>query len=630
MAAADLHLCVDVTAGWATAVYHHAGATHPVYFNGQARLPTGVLPAPGTAALLTGTDALTAGNLDPDAYHSDPMARLHTGVSTDIDPVAAVAAVLGHIATHVANLAGAPIAQLTVVTAYGWGHRARQRLLQAAAAADLPEPHVVAAATAAACRAVPATTGFAIVATADLDLTVLDIGDGYQQVAYTVIADPAAPGIDDALLAAVAARVPGLDRAPAGWQTRREVHQARTALAGQPRTSLLLPHPHPAVVVDRGDLATAAAPHLARVAETVKQVLADADLDAGDVTAVVMPGNDAVLPELAGALTATGLPEPTLLPDPHALAHGALRVTQPIGSAPARGDTAATARLPRTRLTVVNLARIAVLAAASVALLLQTITTADLWRLGGSVYDARVAVENLGLAAALAVLTAWTAAQLVPTTWLTSAQAGNDTSTGVLLRRGYLGAATLGLAVAGLWGLGARVGVGVPGDSYLQVALMCALPIAACAAVIAVIAPRIPRPLLPGWLERASPPVVAVALAAAGVYLERAALTLTFPVDVIGMTGLVQAGGAALLGIATALTVTRQPLLRAVTGFILAIGYALVSTAATVHYTTAAYIVVLAWWALTTAAVTVSAATPQISASVKRWTGLRGPGPDAP
>jgi hypothetical protein len=623
MTAMDLHLSVDINAGWVTAVYEHGGTTHPIYFDGQARLPCGVVADPAGGTLLTGTAALTAGHLDPDAYQADPMALLRTGASATIDPVTAVAAVLGHVANHAANLAGAPIARLTIVTAHGWGHRARQRLLQAAATAGLPEPYVVTAATAAARSTVAATTGFAIVATAELELTVLNLGDGCRQVAYSVIRDLDAPGINEALLAAVAARVPGLDHAPTGWQTVREVRQARTALAGQPRTSLLLPHPHPAAVVDHADVVTAAAPHLARVGETVKQALADADLDATDVTAVVMPGQDVVLPELAAALTAAGLPEPAALPDPHAVAHGALRVTQPVAGAPVRGDTAATTRLPRTRLTLANLTRVAVLATASFALLAQTITTADLWKYGGSVYDARVAVENLGLAAALAVLTAWTAAHLAPTTWLTSAHADDDVPTGALLRRGYLGAATLGLAVAGLWGLGARVGVGVPGDSYLQVALMCAIPVALCAGVIAVIAPRIPQGLLPGWLRRASPPVVAIALAAAGVYLERAALTLTFPVDVVGMPGLAQAGGAVLLGIATAMTVTRQPLLRVLTGFILGIGYAMVSTAATVHYTTAAYIVVLAWWALTTTAVTVSAATPQIAALLKRWTGQR-------
>ncbi|MFC4063684.1 Hsp70 family protein [Actinoplanes subglobosus] len=609
MPATDLHLAVEIASWWTTAVYEQGGVTHPVYFAGQARMPSGVIAEPGTGSLLTGTAALAAAMAGTDEYRPDPMGLAHNG--TD---VTAVAAVLAHVATHASALAGTPVTALTVVTATGWGHRARQRLQQAANQVGLPVPGIVTAA--AALSAGTATTGrFVLVATTAPDLAILDLDDGYQQVAHTDIVDPDHPDIDTALLARLA------DPPPTGWPVLREVRQARTVLAGQPRASLLLPQPHPAAVLERDDVSAAAAPHLARVPEAVKQALADADLDTADVTTVIVTGGDAVVPELGAALTAAGLPAPVVVDEPHAVARGALRITQPLaGATPPAGGTVATGRLPRTRITLTNLARVAVLAAASVAVLLQTITTADVGKLGGDIIGVLLPVENVGLAAALAVLTAWTAAQLVPTTWLTAAHADDDVTTGALLRRGYLGAAALGLAVAGLWGLGVGVGVGFDDPAYLKTALTCAIPLAACAAIIALVAPRIPQDGIVAWLGRANPPVTAIALAALGVYLQRAAFTNTFPADLLPAHGLAQIVGAVLLGIATALTATRQPLLRVITAVILGGGYALVSSVTTIAYLTWAYIAVLLWWAATTTLATVTAATPQARTWLKRLT----------
>jgi hypothetical protein len=608
MPATDLHLAVEIAPWWTTAVYEHAGTVHPVYFAGHARLPSGVIVHPD-GPLLTGTAALAAGILDTDNYRPDPMTLAHTGTDTT-----AVAAVLAHVATHASGLAGTPVTALTVVTATVWGHRARQRLQQAANQVGLPVPGIVTAA--AALSAGTATAGrFTLVATAAPDLTILDLDDGYQQVAHAGIHDPGHPDIDTALLARLA------DPPPTGWPVHREIQLARTVLAGQPRASLLLPHPQPAAILERADVSTAAAPHLARIPEAVKQALTDADLDTADVTTVILAGDDAILPELGAALTAAGLPAPVVVDDPHAVARGALRITQPTTTAtPPAGGTAASGRLPRTRITLTNLARVAILAAASVAVLLQTITTADIGRLGGDITGVLLPVENIGLAAALAVLTAWTAAQLVPTTWLTSAHADDDITTGALLRRGYLGAAALGLAVAGLWGLGVGVGVDFNDPAYLKTALTCAIPLAACAALIALIAPRIPHDTVAVWLGRANPPVLAIALAAAGAFLQRAAFTYTFPADLTPAPGPLQITGAVLLGIATALTATRQPLLRLITAVILGSGYALVSSVHTIEYLTWAYIAVLLWWAATTTIGTITAATPQAGAWIKRLT----------
>ncbi|WP_229075200.1 hypothetical protein [Actinoplanes sp. DH11] len=588
------HLAVDIAAWWTSAVYETGGGVHPVIFDGQPRLPSGVRLDPPSV----GVAALAAGMTDPDGYLPDPMAALHAGGGQDA--VAAVSAVLCHVAVVAAAQSGTAITALTVVTAQGWGHRARQRLQQAATLAGLPEPNLVTAAAAAA-AGVDGPGRFVVVGTARPHLAVLDVANGYQQLAAAVVLNPDAPAVDDALTPAAVA---GGD-----WRLAREVDQARANLAVHPRASLLLPEPHPPAVLSRDDVTAAAAPHLDGLKEHVEQLLADADLDAGDISTVVLVGDDPVVGALEAGLGGAGLPAATTLRDPHAIPRGALRITQPLVGGAAQ-QTAATVRLPRTRLTLANLMRIAVLAACSVALLFQTIATADTWTRGIDITDVALPVENLGVAAALAALTAWAAAQLVPTTWILSSHADDPATTGALLRRGYLGAAVLGLVLAGLWGMGTGVGVGFTNDSYLNTALTWAAPISASAAVIAVIAPRIPAACLPDWLRRTSPPVLTIALGAAGIYLQQAANSLSFPVDLIGMVGFTQTVGAALLGVATALLATRQPLLRIITALILGAGYALVADVRTDQYLTTAWLIVMAWWAITTTATTVRTALP--------------------
>ena len=241
------------------------------------------------------------------------------------------------------------------------------------------------------------------------------------------------------------------------------------------------------------------------------------------------------------------------------------------------------------------------LAAASAVLLIQIVTTANTWYLGGGTQVSSVAlpVANLALAAALAATAATAAAQLAPTTWL-----------GYLLRRSSLAAAAAGLALAGLWGLGTGVGVEYSDPQYLRWALTAAIPIAACAAVVAVVSPRIPADRLPAWLTRMRPPVWPIAAAAAGVYLVRAAFTLSFPVNLTGNPSIVAAIGAALLGAATAATATRHLGIRVAISLILVPGYALVVAVPTIGYLTAAYTATLIWWHLAATSHTVRDAAP--------------------
>jgi hypothetical protein len=453
-------------------------------------------------------------------------------------------------------------------------------------------------------------------------LTVLDTTDQYTQLAATTVRDPDTPGIHHALAALLRQRSGAHDPAAAelDWRTADEIDRARTALTTQPRTPILLPEQSDPVVLDLADLGKAVQPHLDQLGAALTQTLTDADIDHADVTATVLIAYDATAPLAQTALTDAGLPPLTTISQPDLLAVGAAQLTA--GHAgPGSGPTAATTRLPRTRLTLASLTAVAVLAVASVALLTQTITTADISTIAVTVVGVRLPVENLTLAAALAATAATAAAQLAPTTWLSPKGMADPASTGLLLRRSYLAAAAAGLALAGLWGLGVGVAVEYPANEYVRWALTAALPIAGCAAIIALVSPRIPAPRLATWIPRMRPPVWPIAAAAAGVYLTRSAFTLTFPTNLTGYYGIIAAIGGAALGAGTAATVTRQPWIRAATGAVLVPGYALVVTVNTITYLATAYVAALIWWHLAATASTLHDAIPDSPGMIRRWIG---------
>jgi RsiW-degrading membrane proteinase PrsW (M82 family) len=252
-----------------------------------------------------------------------------------------------------------------------------------------------------------------------------------------------------------------------------------------------------------------AVPHVDGFGPAIK----DADVDRDDIAATILVAFDGTVAGLEAALTDAGLPAAVTVRQPDAIAAGALHITSIHGGPAGAEPTAATVRLPRTRLTVRSLTATAVLAVCSVALLLQTVATADISTIATRVVGVRLPIENVALAAAVAATTAIAAAQVAPTTWLSPKGLADTTSTGILLRRCYLAAAAAGLALAGLWGLGVGVGVGYTSDSYVRRALTAAAPIAACAVVIALVSPRIPASRLAGWLTSMRIPVWAIAVA---------------------------------------------------------------------------------------------------------------------
>jgi hypothetical protein len=99
----------------------------------------------------------------------------------------------------------------------------------------------------------------------------------------------------------------------------------------------------------------------------------------------------------------------------------------------------------------------------------------------------------------------------------------------------------------------------------------------------------------------------------------RSAFGFTFPTSVTGYSGAVTFLGAALLGVATAWTATRQRLARAVIRGILAIGFTLVGTYDTVPYLTLAFVTELIWWTLALTLQTVRYGMPRTVERLRRW-----------
>jgi hypothetical protein len=615
MATGELHLSVHLGARWTAAVLTVDGRTWPVTFEGQTRMPSGVWIDPQSGTVSVAATGAAAAAMHPDTYLADPMAALRSATEADIGPAVAVSAVLAHVANTASLQAGAPVATLTLTTPQPWGLKSRQRLTHAAITAGLPEPAIVTAAAAAAASPGLDTSrgGFVLVCTIDDDyphLDVLNATEQYTQLANVTARDSGVPAIDLAVATSIRHRT-GDGADPQGkldWQTAAEIDRARTALISAVRTPVLLPGRSDPVVIEGSDLDKAARPHLDQLAPALVQGLTEADIDQADIAATVLVVHDATASAAQTALADTGLPPPVILTQPDQIAAGAAHLTGTIRAAAA--PTAATTRLPRTRLTIGSLTAVAVLAAASIILLLQTVTTADISTIAASIVGVRLPVANVALAAAIAATAATAAAQLAPTTWLSPQGMNDPASTGYLLRRSYLGAAAAGLALAGLWGLGTGVGVGWTDPAYLRWALTAAAPIAACAIIVAAVSPRVPAARLGDWLPRMRPPLWPIAAAAIGVYLVRSAYTLTFPTDLTGYPELTAAIGAALLGAATATTATRNLGIRVAVSLILVPGYALVVTVNTIGYLTATYVAALAWWHLAAAIHTVREAAP--------------------
>ncbi|MFE9694378.1 hypothetical protein [Micromonospora sp. NPDC005806] len=633
MPSGGIRLSIDLSSSAIAATIDRYDARIPVMLNGRLVMPHGVTLDPA-GHLRVGVTAPP----EPSASYQfirEPLELLGT-TKTDlqVDVMQLLAGQLWHVADQAARQAEGPITALTVTIPSGWGPRRRGHLTDAAARAGLPLPTMVTAPAALAAYATADTTpdgSCLLICQADrhpVTLTALQVSpDGYRELAThpinptrdldQVLAQRIVDGNaadDDPLRAETAQPTQG----QGGATLLESVRQARHLLTTQDRAPVLLPAPRKPAVITRDDVAAAAQPLLDEVDAAVHDVLDAADVDRQHLGGVIHREAEAI-PGLRDRLTAaTGLTPITLTGHSHALADGALTLTAPHHQATA---TAADTQLPRVRLRIRDLTSALLLGACSLALLLQAIFSADInTTYALRVVGVRLSLPELGAAGALAMLTAFAVAHLAPTTWLAGAPTTStpEPATGSLIRRGQLAAAVGGAITAALYGLATGTALEFDYSPYLKWTLGSALPLAACAAAIAATATRIPAHALPAWLARTRPAVLHAAIATTGIYLMRAALTLTPPVDVTGTAGLVASAGAALIGVATALTAIRSRTTRAITAPGLAIGYAIVVTYDTNSALIVGYLVALTWWGIQLTAHTLRLAFPTAEAALRR------------
>ncbi|MEV6816485.1 hypothetical protein, partial [Micromonospora sp. NPDC051296] len=632
-------LSIDLSSPTAiAATIGRSGARIPVLIGGRHILPTGIAIDPA-GHLYFGVDATAAQSLPAGHRFVSDLVSLLTSPSPDAEPVDGVgllAGLLRHIAEHAAHHVGEPIAALTITIPASWGPRRRGLLTDAATRTGLPPPSLV---TAPAALAAYATTALGLHAppgscllTCHADqrpatLTVLQAqADGYTELATQPVEQPhdldqiladhvitTATTDDDPLRDSLHQPDPHHDAAA----VRGAVRQARHALATHDRAPVLLPAPRPPTVITRADVTTAAQPLLDQIPATVDSILDAADVDREHLTAVIVRHAGPV-PGLVDTLTTAAGATAGPVEQPHALADGALALTTP----PHRAATAATARLPRIRLRISDLTAPVVLGGCSLALLLQAVHSADIRTLEGRVTGVIVSMPHLGAAGALAALAAYAVAHLAPTTWLAGPSRTPtptaEPTTGRLIRHGYLAAAVGGPVTAALYGLAFGTAVEFTYRPFLTWTLGWALPLAACAILIAAAAPRIPANDLPEWLTRAKPVTTHATIAATGILLMITALT-QMPMNSTGV-GLIGSTGAALIGIATGLTITRIRTIRIITATGLAIGYALVLTWPNHGALITGYLIALTWWAINLTAHTLRLAFRDVRATIQRIT----------
>ncbi|WP_328853284.1 Hsp70 family protein [Micromonospora globbae] len=631
MPSGGTRLSIDLSSSAIAATVSHHGTRMPILIDGRLTMPTGIAITP-TGQLYVGLDTTAAKSLPADHRFVDNPTTLlgkpaHVTNTAPPDPVDLLAAILRHVNHHAAHQVGQPVTELTVTIPPGWGPRRRGHLAEAASRAGLPSPALVTAPAALAAHAAtlghtPPEGSCLLVCQADRHpptLTVLQtVSGGYRELAthhldgipdldhlithrlvHTATADT------DPLRTAITQ--PAQDNAANRLALLESVRTARQLLIDQDRAPILLPASRQPTVITRDDIATAAQPLLDQIPHAVHQLLDAADIDTPHLAAVVLRPADA-LPALTDQLThATNRP-PALIDHPHALADGALTLTAAHQPAPRAGA----ARLPRVRLRVSDLTGALLIGASSLTLLLQAVLTADITTVNTWVVGARTSLPQLGTAGALAMLTALAVAHLAPTTWLAGTPSAStpEPTTGNLIRRGYLAAAVGGAITAALYGLATGTAVHFDYSPYLKWTLGAALPLTVCATLIAATAPRIPADALPTWLALTRPAITYALIAAGGIFLMRAALTLTTPIQTNNTAGVAGSLGAALLGAAAALTASRSRLIRAITAPGLAIGYALVFSYDTSGALIVGYLIALTWWGAQLTAHTLRLAFP--------------------
>jgi hypothetical protein len=268
----------------------------------------------------------------------------------------------------------------------------------------------------------------------------------------------------------------------------------------------------------------------------------------------------------------------------------------------------------------------------AVGLFIQAMATTKAYRdqTGGAIIYLSMNTAQYAMAALLALLGLLGGA-IVPATALLydTATTDPDPATATAWRRhaGQLltGAAGLGVLAAGISGLIATTANPTPDSPFLRTALYPVLPIAAMAAMVGLLAPRLPTLRHTGWAHRLQQPLIPMLLAAAGMAAATNGLYTTphhLPVPVLSAltdTMITAHLGGALLGVGIAVTLTNQPWSRLVASILLGLGGVIVANLTNIITLGYAYIIaVTLWWATQTARITADA-IPGLIPRLHHW-----------
>ena len=420
---------------------------------------------------------------------------------------------------------------------------------------------------------------------ATAEVSVLRRGPAGFEVLAT-LADPTAGGtaIDDALTTTLTTNPSGTGGQR--WAMTASLRAGKHALTDHPAVTVPLAD-GPAVVLHTGLLDQAAQPVLHRIAHLTTEAITAAELTPRDLTGVYCVGGTARLPLLAKTLTDAGI-TPTLVDQPTlAAARGAADAG---ATNTATDPTTTDEPIPPVR----RAAAIALPGFASLALVSQFLLTPQ-WR-GSLMY--REAILNWGeltMAAVFAVIACLSAGTVLAST--IANRTTTPTSPGIHTGTGILAAASLGVAVSGMYAVVGSLYVGYPVNGFLRWTLLPITPTITAAAVMALIAARQWRTPAGGWSKLLAFPTGSVLTAAAGMLLIQYSLTADRWPHLILWIDLAGRVGGLLLGIGTVMAVVSQPILRLILSAPLAvITAALVSWPASGILGAIYAIAVTTWW----------------------------------
>jgi len=615
------------TAGTVAVLGWPDGRYLPVLFDGASLLPSAVCIG-ANGEILTGVQAWQQAGSEPDGFEPAPLRRVTAGdltLGSRTAPVLdLIAATLRRVADEARSIAGVPPGEVRMVVPAGWGPRRRTLLRRAAHRAGLPEPTLVEAPVAVAEHLLATGTAIpvgAFVAVADFgagfEATVLRRGpSGFEVLATVDAPDAGGDRLDHALAEHLTALVQAADTAagtgpdpppaaaPNPWPLRESARIAKESLTHASGVLVPMPPPHPAVVLTTAGLADLVGPVLRSAAAATRQAVDAAEIPADQLTGVYCVGGGAHLPQVAQLLgdelhLSTGV-APAVVPDPQrAAALGAVHATTPTetGQAPAPA--------PEPGPPIRRAAGILIPGLASLTLVAHAYLTARYEPgAGGNPQYAYVQANwgELAMAAVFALIASLVAATLIAATLPAVAPASRQqdlTAHGAQIGTGLLGAAALGLAVAGLYAVTGAIYFGLPNGPFLRWALLPPLPIAAIAATTALLIVRLGRSPAGSWDRWLAFPPTSVLCAAAGMFLIEFSITAPMYPTNAALNTVIGHGGGLLLGIGAALALARSTTLRIIIAAPLAMFTALIAGyPATgvlgIIYTTAATV----WWSL--------------------------------